>query len=376
MRSSNWYAWLEEKLKASPLFDEVVLRDMPDPMRARRNIWLAFMLKELGADARTVVIGHSSGAVAAMRLLETHELYGVVLISACHSDLGDEGERAAGYYPPSGGPWKWEAMMRNSGGNIRLLHSTNDPLIPLDEAQHVAKMLGPPARLVVVAGASHFFDPHKEIVKAAEAIAKHARPAAAEPSAAAAPTLALPNLPPNLPPRHPPPITLGGPRRRVIIIPGNGGSGDNVLEKGWYSWLRDELDEEDAIEVVLRDMPDPIEAKRYIWAPFIESLGLDEHTLLVGHSSGAVCAMRLAEAHTLLGLVLVSAYHTTLGDVSEEMSGYFPPVGGPWQWDRIRANTRGNVAVLNSSVRARSWTLSKSVQHAFLTRLSTRVEAG
>ena len=36
----------------------------------------------------------SSGAVAAMRLLEKTPLLGAVLVSACHTDLGDAGERA------------------------------------------------------------------------------------------------------------------------------------------------------------------------------------------------------------------------------------------------------------------------------------------
>ena len=119
VRSSNWYAWLAAKLQAHPSFDEVVLRDMPAPVRARRNLWLTFMLEEMGADERTVVIGHSSGAVAALRLLETHKLHGAVLVSACHTDLGNENERASGYYPPSGGPWRYDAIMANAGGNIQ-----------------------------------------------------------------------------------------------------------------------------------------------------------------------------------------------------------------------------------------------------------------
>ena len=45
-------------------------------------------------DANTVLVGHSSGAVAAMRLLEKTPLLGAVLVSACHTDLGDAGERA------------------------------------------------------------------------------------------------------------------------------------------------------------------------------------------------------------------------------------------------------------------------------------------
>ena len=115
VRRANFYRWLEERLTAHAAFDEVLLRNMPDPIRARRTVWLKFMLKELGADERTVVIGHSSGAVAAMRLLETHRLAGAVLVSACHTDLGDANEAASGYYPPSGGPWRFAAMMRSCG---------------------------------------------------------------------------------------------------------------------------------------------------------------------------------------------------------------------------------------------------------------------
>lgn len=174
VRNSNWYAWLEEKLIEDPVFDEVVLRDMPDPVAARRSKWLPFMVDDLGANERTVVIGHSSGAVAAMRLLETHKLHGVLLVSACHTDLGDLGERASGYYPPSGGPWKWGDIRRNAGGNIRILHSDNDPFIPLEEAEHVADSLS--VALQVEPGRSHFFKPCDALFDAALAVA------AAEPS--------------------------------------------------------------------------------------------------------------------------------------------------------------------------------------------------
>ena len=135
---SNWYAWIAGKLRNDERFDEVVLKNMPDPIRARRDIWLPFMRTEMGCDPRTVVIGHSSGAVAAMRLLETDKLHGAVLVSACHTDLGDANERASGYYPPSGGPWQYEAMMANAGGNVRAAHvdslvlqSNNDPSVRL-----------------------------------------------------------------------------------------------------------------------------------------------------------------------------------------------------------------------------------------------------
>ena len=40
---------------------------MPDPNVARESIWLPFIRDVLKADERTIVVGHSSGAEAAMR---------------------------------------------------------------------------------------------------------------------------------------------------------------------------------------------------------------------------------------------------------------------------------------------------------------------
>ena len=59
-----------------------VLRNMPDPVTARRSIWLPFMKDELGVDEQTVIIGHSSGACAAVRFAETNKVAGIILVGA------------------------------------------------------------------------------------------------------------------------------------------------------------------------------------------------------------------------------------------------------------------------------------------------------
>lgn len=73
---SNWYGWLHRTLDDPSAGVEAVLQNMPDPVGARENIWLPFMQDELGCDAHTIIVGHSSGAAAGMRYAEKHQVLG------------------------------------------------------------------------------------------------------------------------------------------------------------------------------------------------------------------------------------------------------------------------------------------------------------
>ena len=65
---ANWYGWLERELRRESQFREVVVPEtMPDPVGAKESVWVPFMRETLKVGADTVVVGHSSGALAAMR---------------------------------------------------------------------------------------------------------------------------------------------------------------------------------------------------------------------------------------------------------------------------------------------------------------------
>ena len=76
VRSANWYKWLHDELTTSGI--PVVLKDMPDPNIARESKWLPFIINKManGPDdlKHCVIVGHSSGSAAAMRLAEQHIL--------------------------------------------------------------------------------------------------------------------------------------------------------------------------------------------------------------------------------------------------------------------------------------------------------------
>jgi predicted alpha/beta hydrolase family esterase len=175
-RDSNWYGWAADELEASGLFSEVLCPDYPSPSTAPREKWLPFLLNECGCaehGSRTIVIGHSSGAVAALRLLEVQALAGAVLVSACHTDLGYVSESRAHYYPRSecseraksgdGGPWQWDAISENAGW-IEQFHSTDDRFIHVEEARYVNAMLGEVNTYHEFTDRDHFFRPFEELI--------------------------------------------------------------------------------------------------------------------------------------------------------------------------------------------------------------------
>jgi hypothetical protein len=130
-----WIPWLKAELEKQGFF--VNAPTMPDNVYAKASIWLPYMEKELQCDEATIIIGHSSGAVAAMRYAENHKVLGSVLIGAAHTDLGSEVERMSGYFSA---PWFWEKIKANQEWIIQLA-SPDDPYIPMSEAQYIHKNL-------------------------------------------------------------------------------------------------------------------------------------------------------------------------------------------------------------------------------------------
>ena len=130
----NWYPWAQNKIQSLEGIQSCVLQNMPDPLEAKRSVWLPFMEQELNIGAEDIIIGHSSGAVAAIRYAETHKVAGLVLVSAYSSHLGDQLEKASGYFD---GDWLYEDVIRNCRHIIQF-GSTDDPFLPWDSQKEIA----------------------------------------------------------------------------------------------------------------------------------------------------------------------------------------------------------------------------------------------
>lgn len=146
--SENWFPSVAAALRSAGY--EALTPDLPDPVLARAAVWLPFLERELHVDDSTVLVGHSSGAVAALRYAQTHRIAGAALVGAYCSDLGMEEEKQSGYFD---GPWPWETIRSNSAW-ISVFASPEDPYIPIEEPRALARHLS--ADYVEMPGRGHF----------------------------------------------------------------------------------------------------------------------------------------------------------------------------------------------------------------------------
>lgn len=133
--NDNWFPYLKSQLETLGI--QVIASEFPDNILARESYWIPFLINDLKVDDQTILIGHSSGAIAAMRYAETHKLFGSILVGTYHTDLGMSTEIQSGYFNR---PWNWEAIRKNQKWIIQFA-STNDPWIPIEEARFVHEKL-------------------------------------------------------------------------------------------------------------------------------------------------------------------------------------------------------------------------------------------
>lgn len=148
--SFGWAAWLKAELESKGY--ETFFETMPDSVIARSEYWLPFLKDHAKVGDDDVIIGWSSGAVAAMRYAEENKIRGSILISPCYTDLDDELEKQSGYYNK---PWQWNKITTNQE-KIALIWGNDDPYIPQTEFEFIAKQLHP-AQIKIDNG-KHFID--------------------------------------------------------------------------------------------------------------------------------------------------------------------------------------------------------------------------
>jgi predicted alpha/beta hydrolase family esterase len=124
--------------------------------------------------------------------------------------------------------------------------------------------------------------------------------------------------------------------KNAIILHGTQGSPDT----NWFAWLKDEL-EQKGLEVWLPQLPHAEKPSLREEADFVHQncpFTLDEGTLIVGHSSGAILALILAQenGNQIGQVVCVSVFH----DNSLKWEANDRLFDVSFDWDVIIDNTK------------------------------------
>ncbi|CAF0894325.1 unnamed protein product [Rotaria sordida] len=120
----HWYKWLQAELVK--LGFDAIAPALPDEKEAKDSIWIPFLLNNIGVAENDILIGHSSGAMAILRVCEQVKVKGLILVSA-------------GYYDHDVDQlWNWNKIKANAQW-IEQFHSSDDPFTPVNSSHHIAK---------------------------------------------------------------------------------------------------------------------------------------------------------------------------------------------------------------------------------------------
>lgn len=147
----NWFPWLQVELER--IGWKVWVPDLPQADAPNMQRYQNFIFSsDWKFDNESVIVGHSSGAVAILGLLqalpEGTVIDTAVFVGAFKNDLGWDSLKELFSKPFD------FAKIRASAKRFVFLHSDNDPFCPLEGATSLSKELG--GELIVVPGASHF----------------------------------------------------------------------------------------------------------------------------------------------------------------------------------------------------------------------------
>lgn len=152
---SNWFPWLKAELEKKGY--EAVTPAMPNSYEPQCGEWVDTLNKLMGTPTESdFLVGHSLAVIAIFRYLEQlkpgQKIGGAVLVSGFHQDLGIKQHH--GFFDK---PVDWESIRSHCKGFV-VIHSDNDPYIPLAQAEQMAEKLD--AKLIVEHDMGHISSGH------------------------------------------------------------------------------------------------------------------------------------------------------------------------------------------------------------------------
>jgi len=148
---SHWYKWLKETLQEKTAM--IHLLQMPTGSQQNLSNWLVTLepFKKEMEDA--ILVGHSLGATFILDVLNQWDIrvHAAFLVSGFVGQLTVENEPNIPDFSEQ--VFSWERI-KSLCSKFYVIHSDNDPYVPLERAQQLASYLG--VELTVIKHAAHF----------------------------------------------------------------------------------------------------------------------------------------------------------------------------------------------------------------------------
>jgi len=148
----NWFRSVAAELEADGF--KTCIPQFPTPEGQSLEAWLEHFKSKVGdLDQNSLVIGHSIGAVFALRLLERLKapIHTAVFVAGFTGPLG-----LPDYDPLNAtfvaGSFNW-SRIRTNAGNLICLNGDKDPYVPFEQGKEIADSLG--AENLVIEGGGH-----------------------------------------------------------------------------------------------------------------------------------------------------------------------------------------------------------------------------
>jgi uncharacterized protein len=148
----NWFPWLRAELEK--LGHKVYVPAFPTPEGQKLDNWLHVFESYIPKlDGETILVGHSCGAIFALRLLEKIEIKikAVFLVAGPVKPLNNEFDKVHMDFVDH--PINW-SKVKDNAKNFYPIYSDNDPYVSIDNGEISARELG--TKLIVVKNAGHF----------------------------------------------------------------------------------------------------------------------------------------------------------------------------------------------------------------------------
>lgn len=150
--TGNWFPWLKKELEKKGY--KVWVPDLPNSELANVKRYNKFIFKNKNFvfNKDTLIIGHSSGAVAILGLLQKFpdnlKVKKSILVASFMNDFGDPD--FSGLFEE---PFDFNKIKTKSE-KIIFVHSDDDPYCPLSHAEYLSQKLD--ANLVIIKNQGHF----------------------------------------------------------------------------------------------------------------------------------------------------------------------------------------------------------------------------